>query len=166
MKGRCSTYLRYKYSRYLFMKYLYSREIIDTFGVSFANNVAMFVRKHILPHEKTFLYCLRKNIRHYGEYSNTPLEGTNFGLKHSSIATHPGLSMDNSMIILSQLSEKHVTKVNSTVIRQNKKHCVNYKEKVHDKMTIMGSSMLANTISVIDRYKCIRIDLNSWKVRK
>ena len=94
MKGRCSTYLQYRYSRYLFMKYLYSREIIDTFGVSFSNNVAMFLRKHILPHEKTFLYCLRNNIRHYGEYSNTPLEGTNFGLKHSSIATHPGLSMD------------------------------------------------------------------------
>ena len=106
------------------MMYLYSREIIDTFGVSFANNVAMFPRKHILPHEKTFLYCLRNNIRHYGEYSNTPLEGTNFGLKHSSIATHPGLSMDNSKIILSQLSKKHVTKVNSTVIRQNKKNIV------------------------------------------
>ena len=95
-----------------------------------------------------------------------PPEGTNFGLKHSSIATHPGLSMDNSMIILSQLSEKHVTKVNSTVIRQNKKHCVNYQEKVHDKMTIMGPSMLVNTIAVINRYKCIRSDLNSWKVWK
>ena len=166
MKGRCSSYLQYKYSRYLFMKYLYSREIIDTFGVSFSNNVAMFLRKHVLPHEKTFLYCLRNNIRHYGEYSNTPLEGTNFGLKHSSIATHPGLSMDNSMKILSQLSEKHVKKVNSTVIRQNKKHCVNYKEEVHDKMTIRGSSMLANTISVIDRYDCIRIEQNLWKVKK
>ena len=91
MKGRCSSYLQYKYSRYLFMKYLYSREIIDTFGVSFANNVAMFLRKHILPHEKTFLYCLQNNIRY--EYSNTPIEGTNFSLKHSSIATHPGLSI-------------------------------------------------------------------------
>ena len=90
MKGYCSSYLQYKYSRYLFMKCLYSREIINTFGVSFSNNVAMFVRKHVLPHEKTFLNCLRKNIRHYGEYSNTPLEGTNNGLKHSSISTHPG----------------------------------------------------------------------------
>ena len=102
------------------MKYLYSREIINTFGVSFSNNVAMFVRKHVLPHEKSFLYCLRKNIRHYSEYSNTPLEGTNYGLKNSSISTQHGLSMDNSMIILSQLSEKHVTKVNSNVIKQNK----------------------------------------------
>ena len=97
----------------------------------------------------------RKNIRYYGEYSNTPLEGTNYGLKHSSICTHPRLSMDNSMVILSQLSEKHVTKVNSNVIRQNKKHCVNYRDKVHDKLTAMGSSMLANMIALINRYECI-----------
>ena len=161
MKQRCVTYLQYKYSRYLFMKYLYSREIVNTFGVSFSNNVAMFVRKHVLPHEKSFLYCLRNHIRHYGEYSNTPLEGTNYGLKHSSISTHPGLTMDNSMIILSQLSEKHVTKVNSNVIKQNKKHCVNYKEKVHNKLTILGSSMLANTISIVKRYECIRMVVNT-----
>ena len=104
--------------------------------------------------------------QHYGEYSNTPLEGTNYSLKHSSICTHPGLSMDNSMVILSQLSEKHVTKVNSNVIRQNKKHCVNYRDKVHDKLTAMGSSMLANMIALINRYECIRSDLHLWKVRK
>ena len=33
-------------------------------------------------------------------------------------------------------------------------------------MTIIGSSMSANTISVIDRYECIRSDMNIWKVRK
>ena len=126
----------------------------------------MFVRKHVLPHEKSFLYCLRNHIRHYGEYSNTPLEGTNYGLKHSSISTHPGLSMDNSMIILSQLSEKHVTKVNSNVVKQNKKNCVNYKEKVHNKLTILGSSMLANTISIVKRYECIRNHHQIWKVRE
>ena len=80
MKGNCSTYLEYKYSRYLFMKYLYSRVITNTFGVPFANSVAMFLKRHILPHENTFLYCIRSKIRHYGEYSNTPLEGTNYGL--------------------------------------------------------------------------------------
>ena len=70
------------------------------------------------------------------------------------------------MIKLSQLSEKHVTKVNDNVITQNKKHCVNYKEKVHDKLTILGLSMLANTISIIDRYECICSDHQTWKVRK
>ena len=29
MKRRCLSYLQYKYSRYLFMKYLYSKEFMD-----------------------------------------------------------------------------------------------------------------------------------------
>ena len=56
----------------LYEIYLYSEVIVNTFGVSFSNNVALFVQKHVLPYENIFLYCLRSNIRHYGEYSNTP----------------------------------------------------------------------------------------------
>ena len=62
MKGSRSTYLQYKFSRYLFMKYIYSRDIISTFGVSFTNNVALCLRRHVLPHENIFLYCLQNNI--------------------------------------------------------------------------------------------------------
>ena len=80
----------------------------------------MNLTKHVLPHEKTILYGLRSNTRHYGEYSNTPLEGTNYRMKHAPILTNPGLSMNNYVIILSQLSKKHVTNVNSNAIRQNK----------------------------------------------
>ena len=92
------------------MKYIFSSRVVNLFGLAFSNNVAIFVRKHVLLHEKYFLYSQRNHIRHYGEYSNTPLEGTNFGLKQSSISTHPGLSMDSSMVILSLLSDKNVKK--------------------------------------------------------
>ena len=166
MKRRCLTYLQYRYSRYLFMKYLYSKEITDTFGIAFSNNVSTFVRQHVLTHENYFLFCHRKDIRHYGEYANTPLEGTNFGIKHSSIGTHPGLSMDNSMVILSVQSDKHLVKTNGKVMKANKKHCVNYKLKVHNKLTVMASSMLSNLIEYSSRYKCIRIGITEWLVRK
>ena len=66
----------------------------------------------------------------YGEYSNTPLEGTNYGLKHASVSTHPGLSMDNFMVILSVQSDKHVVKTNGVVIRDNKRHSLNYVNSV------------------------------------
>ena len=41
MKPQCVTFLQYKYSRYLFMKYLYCKEVIDLFGITFSNNVAV-----------------------------------------------------------------------------------------------------------------------------
>ena len=83
------------------MKYIYSPQIVNLFGLAFANNVSMFVQKYVVLREKYFIHSNRSRIQHYGEYSNTPLEGTNFGLKHATISTHPGLLMDNSMVILS-----------------------------------------------------------------
>ena len=91
---------------------------------------------------------------------------TNFGLKHSSISTHPGLSMDSSMVILSLLSDKHVKKVNSNVIKQNKRQYMNYTNEVHDKLTARALSMVSNIVSLTDRYKSIRVSTKEWKVRK
>ena len=108
IKCRCITYLQYKYSKYLFMKYLYCREVIVLFGIVFSNDVSLFVWKCVLTKEKHFLFCHRKNARYSGKYSNTPLKGTNYGLKHSSISTNPRLSMDNIIDILSALSDKYV----------------------------------------------------------
>ena len=76
------------------MKYLFCKEVEDLFGVTFSNNVASFVRKHVLPHKICFLYCHQNDIIHYGEYGKTLLEGTTFGLKDFSISTHLGLLMD------------------------------------------------------------------------
>ena len=166
MKRRCITYLQYKYSRYLFVKYIYSPEIVNLFGLAFANNVSLFLRKYVVPYEKNFIYCNRKDVRHYGEYSNTPLEGTNNGLKHASIGTHPGLSMDNSMVILSLQSDKHVKKINGNVIRQNTKECLNYTDKIHNKLTSLASSMISNMMSLVSRYDTVRTGEKEWRVKK
>ena len=126
----------------------------------------MFVQKHVLIHEKHFLYCNCSSIRHYGEYSNTPLEGTNYDIKHASISTHPGLSMDNSMIIMSLQSDKHVVKTNGKVIRDNQRHCRNYKNNVHDKLATVASSILSTLLNRIKYYETIRISTYVWKIKK
>ena len=61
MNRRCITYLEYKYSRYLFMKYIYSPDIVNIFGLAFANNVSMFVRKHVIPYEKNIFVTEMKS---------------------------------------------------------------------------------------------------------
>ena len=157
MKCICVSYLHYKYSRYLFMKYLYSPTVTNLFGVILSNNVSMFVQKHFLVHEKHFLFYHRNDIRHYGEYSNTLLEGTSVGFKHSSISTHPGLLMDSSMMILSVQSDKHGKKTHSKVFKHCERHCLNYRGEIHDKLTRMACSMMSNIIALVDRYWCIRV---------
>ena len=85
------------------------------------------------------------------------MEGTNYGLKHASVSTHPGLSMDNSMVILSIQSDKHVMKTNGVIIQDNKRHSLNYMNNVHDKLTIIAASILSTLFSHVKRYKTKRI---------
>ena len=104
MKHGCLSYIQCKYSRYVFMKYLYSKEFTDTFGVALSNNISTSIRQYVITHENYFLYCNWNTIRHYVEYSNTPLEGTNFEIKHLALSTHPGLSMDSIHICVTEWS--------------------------------------------------------------
>ena len=97
---------------------------------------------------------------------NTPLEGTNNGLKHSSISTHQGLSMDNSMVILNLLSDKHVQNINGNVIRHNRRERINYLDNVHNKFTSMASSMIANMIKIVPQYETIRVGDTEWRFKK
>ena len=66
-------------------------KVCKLFGITFSNDVSLFVRKNVLTNEKYFLYCNRNEVRHNGEYSNAPIEGTNFSIKHSSVSTNPCL---------------------------------------------------------------------------
>ena len=94
------------------------------------------------------------------------LGGTNFGSKHSSISTHPGLWLDSSTMILSVQSDKHVKKTYSKVIKHYIRHCSNYWGEIHYKLTRMASSMMPNIIALMERYECIRVSETEWMVRK
>ena len=43
------------------MKYIYSPDIVNIFGLAFANNVSMFVRKHVIPYEKNIFVTEMKS---------------------------------------------------------------------------------------------------------
>ena len=109
MKIDCETHLQFKYSYHLLCNYLYSTKVTKIFGITFANNVTQFLRRHVFLWESWFLFCHRKNIRHYEEYNNCPLEGTNTSLKHSDKSTHPQLRLEISFVVLNQLAEKNKT---------------------------------------------------------
>jgi len=165
MKCNCETYLEFKYSYFLFMKYLFSPVVTSTFGHAFPNNIASFLRKYVLTWEKWILFCYRKHIRHYGEYSNTPLEGTNFSIKHSAISTHPQLSLENSFQIISRQSKKKISSVQSDVLYQSKTQPTHHKlSAVHSKLTIAGSEELRNIEIKSKYYVSYKISDVEWCV--
>ena len=164
-KDRCETYLEFRYSLFLFMKYIFSYVVTSRFGQAFPNNVAQFIRKHVLTWEKWILFCHRRTIRHYGEDTNCPLEGTNYGAKHSSIATHPQLPLENTFDILSTQSQKKVVSLQDNVITQSNStptHCD--LSAIHCKITIPASEELRNTEHYSKKFKSVKVADTEWKV--
>ena len=70
------------------------------------------------------------------------------------------------MVILSIQSDKHMKVINGKVLRQNKKECLNYTQKVHSKLTNMASSMISNMMAMISKYDTIRTSVKEWRVKK
>ena len=48
---------------------------------------------------------MRKHIRHYAEFSNTILDGCNFGIKFHSASVCPATRIDNYFTIISNNAE-------------------------------------------------------------
>ena len=164
-KDRCETYLEFRYSLFLFMKYIYSYVVTSRFGQAFPNNVAQFIRKHVLTWEKWILFCHRRTIRHYGEDTNCPLEGTNYGAKHSSVATHPQLPLENTFEILSTQSQKKVVSLQDNVITQSNSTPTHYDlSAIHCKITIPASEELRNTEHLSKKFKSVKVAETEWKV--
>ena len=169
MKIDCETYLQFKYSYYLLCKYLYSPKIVSLFGIVFSNNVTMFLRRNVFTWEKWFLYCHRTKIKHYGEYTNNPLEGTNNMLKHATIKVHPQLRLDNSFQILNDQSKKKIHNIRQKVIKNCMKVNINKRTDewiIFSQLTNSAAEIVRNLMYMTSKYECIRVTHDSWKVTR
>ena len=60
----------------------------------------------------------------------------------------------------------HISNTNGSVIRDNRRHCLNYQNEVHDILTIVASYILSTLIGNVNRYETKRIQEYKWVVRK
>ena len=102
MKGQCESQHEYEISKKLLMKYVQSEYVITSLGEIFTKAFLTFFRQCIEPFESDFLFHLRKDLRHYAEYSNSTHEGTNRGLKYNAAPVTPATRLDNSTVILTK----------------------------------------------------------------
>ena len=104
MKPNCETHDEYLISRSLLFKYLSSPQVMNTLGKDYYNSVCNWIRLHIDPHLEKILFCYRKKIRHFDEYSNCSHEGTNHGHKSGAAPVLPSNTLDQSTKISSNNS--------------------------------------------------------------
>ncbi|KAG7357973.1 hypothetical protein IV203_014560 [Nitzschia inconspicua] len=72
----------YKASKALLFPYVNSEEVVKVIGDDTADNIVTFLRSKVFVHEQHFARCFYLDVRRFDAYSNTCLEGTNYGVKY------------------------------------------------------------------------------------
>lgn len=79
-----------------------------------ASRIITFLRSHVFKHEQYFACYKYNSYRSFGDYSNTPLEGTNGGLKYCYFAVKPNMTLTKSCTQMFRQDErKHQEKIRS-----------------------------------------------------
>ena len=115
MKPQCETYEEYTLSKFLLLQYTMSPTVVSLLTTLLYENLTIFLKNRIETHDSKYLFCMRKHIRHYAEYSNTILEGCNFGIKFHSASVCPATRIDNCFTITSNNAEMKA-KANETFV--------------------------------------------------
>ena len=84
MKPNCQTMEEYILSKYLLHRYLSSPTVVEKVSTLMYEHFVIYLKANIETHEAKYLFCLRKHVRHYAEYSITILEGCNNAIKYHS----------------------------------------------------------------------------------
>ena len=74
--------------------------------------IVNFLRDHVFKHEEYFVAYKYGSLRSFCDYSNTPLEGTNGGLKYCNFAVKPNMKISKSTsCMVNQDESKYVEKL-------------------------------------------------------
>jgi len=167
MKDNCETEEEYKASKYLLMKLVKSQYVKDNLGTFFTANFLSFFRKHVEVFEHSFVFWRRKNIRHYGEYSNSTHEGTHNRMKHSMIyAVNGKMKLQSSLINLTKrgemkLRDKSVQYDNS--YRTKKPYAI---YEAEDNLVPYAASHLQSVFNAFNIFESQRVSNTTWFVQR
>ena len=164
MKSSCETRQEFMTSKLMFKKFLNSKQIKSTLVSPFIDSVQKFVTKHIEPHESTFCFYLRLNLRHFDIYTNSIHEGTNRGLKHDTALVDPSTEIEKTIATICNNAEhngKRKSRVASIDFRGTK---VYSKLQCANKLIPIGECILSqNWINRLSQ-KSLKISPSKWLV--
>jgi hypothetical protein len=80
MKSSVLTKEEYVVSKTLLKNFVSSQKVMSVYGEENVKKIHNWLDEKIFPNEESFVFYKRKHICHYGEYSNSPNEGNNYGV--------------------------------------------------------------------------------------
>jgi hypothetical protein len=149
----------------LLIKFVTSSTTVNLIGVYESNAIVKFLRDYVFTHEDNFASYHYRNTRGFEEYSNTPLEGTNRGLKYSDFGVNKKMGVDKSAVnMIQQDEDKLQTKMVALHSELHKRRCCDLKSDSGKNITKKAYGQLTLQMKNIQCYASIRIDSTTWLV--
>ena len=162
MKPGVNTKKQYIYSKSMLRIYLDSEDVLNDVGEEFVEKVKKFVKENIEPHQNHFLFYMRKDIRQFEEYSNSPHEGTNNGLKVGANCSLPNMLLDNASKRLSDQGTMKYEQFMAQTIKEQYKIKPWNPMKCATHLIDRAAALLYQQWEVRDCYYRCRVNENTW----
>jgi SWIM zinc finger len=143
-------------SKELLYRYINSEIVLSTIGQKGCDSIVSFLRGYVFPHAARFAGYVYFNCRSFEAHANTPLEGTNRGLKYGEFAVKPNMQADRStkqMLIQDQNKAVENMKQASKELHQTKLYTSTRTSTV---LNTVSESMLANEMKQAENYLSVR----------
>ena len=151
------------------LNYINSNGTSVDIGRENCGHILNFLRGHVFVHEEYFASNKYNRHRSLLEYSNTPLEGTNGGLKYGYFAVQPHMKISTSasyMICQDEYrhtEQKRTAHINSCNVRLYNLNVKGSKET--NRIVPKAVGEMQKQIDLADTYCSRRIDNTTWLVR-
>ena len=153
----------------MLIKYIGSKHVADKIGNNNADGILNFLRGHVFTHEERFAAYRYNDTRSFRDYSNTPLEGTNGGLKYCNFAVKPNMKLSKSAsYMICQDENKYVDKIRMSYSNFSKTKLYGLEgesRKAARRIVPAALGEMVQQIGLASTYCSMRISYEKWVVR-
>jgi hypothetical protein len=122
-------------------------------------------KRYMEPHEKYYVYYLKKKLRHYGAYCNCGHEGTNKGLKYCADAVNPSNPINLTAEKLSDHATRSYASSVANTSTQSQKTCVWNNIKCSSFLVDNCVNLIYEQWRIKSLYESIKVEPHKWLVK-
>ena len=153
-------------SKALLLAYIKSANVIRVIGAEKSDELIAYLRNKVFPNEQMFAQCHYLYTRGFDSYSNTVLEGTNYGVKYCENGVRPNMSSAKSTkVMIDQDRDKAAMTTKKTADAFHKIPL--YTQTVtSNKIVQVAESHMQKELAEVENYSSLRVnDKEFWVVR-
>ena len=165
--SNCETFEEYVLSKHLFLRFIGNPRVSDGIGGTLSAHIQTWFKNYVEPHEQQFCFYLRKNLLHFGEYSNSAAEGgIHSNIKNCTAPVRPSHTLHRSMAILTKNAVREAKQKNAKRykdINSSRTYCIGDQfNEVIDQAFVH----LESCCNIAYKYKCIRCSESEFLVTR